>query len=275
MSGTGANSDRRTTGPATSSTAGDAKGASVVVTAINVLRCFSTAEPLLGVTEIALQVGLHKSSASRLLATLEKEGLVDRDPVSRKYRLGLGLLTVAGPLLADLDVRRAALPVLQELSTATQETTALVLWSGSQAVTVEQVPSPQQIKHTNPLGTRYQTIESASVQVFLAHFTRETVTTLLATGRPHSTHTAPVDLDHLWAELEHVAAKGFAVNYAQTSNDEVGVAAPVNDHRGELVAAVLVAAPRYRTTPRQAEAFGEHTVTAAANISRRLGAAST
>lgn len=271
MSGTGANSDRRTTEPATSSTAGDARGASVVVTAINVLRCFSTAEPLLGVTEIALQVGLHKSSASRLLATLEKEGLLDRDPVSRKYRLGLGLLTVAGPLLADLDVRRAALPVLQELATVTQETTALVLWSGSQAVTVEQVPSPQQIKHTNPLGTRYQTIESASVQVFLAHFTRETVTSLLATGRPHSAHTTPVDLEDLWARLEQVSAQGFAVNYAQTSQDEVGVAAPVTDHRGEIVAAVLVAAPRYRTTARQAATLGEHTARSAADISRRLG----
>jgi DNA-binding IclR family transcriptional regulator len=72
-----------------SSTAAEARTASVVSNAIAVLRCFSVREPLLGVTEIAGRVGLHKSTVSRILATLEQENLVERDPQTRRFRLGL------------------------------------------------------------------------------------------------------------------------------------------------------------------------------------------
>lgn len=90
-----------TIGPRTDdgSEAAEPKGASVIVTVIQVLRCFTVDQPLQGVTEIAGRVGLHKSSVSRILATLEKEQVVERDDQSRKYRLGLGLLSIAGPLL--------------------------------------------------------------------------------------------------------------------------------------------------------------------------------
>ena len=92
---------------------GDTKGTSVIVNAIAVLRTFTGDEPLLGVTEIANRVGLHKSTVSRILATFEQEHLVERDPETRRFRLGLGLIAVAGPLLAELEERRVAYPVLR------------------------------------------------------------------------------------------------------------------------------------------------------------------
>ncbi|MEW1955386.1 IclR family transcriptional regulator [Terrabacter sp. NPDC080008] len=248
------------------------KGSSVIVTVIQVLRCFTVDQPLQGVTEIAARVGLHKSSVSRILATLEKEQVVERDPQSRKYRLGLGLLSIAGSLLADLDVRRAALPVLRDLAEQTSETTALVVWSGRDAVTVEQVPSAQQIKHTNPLGTRYDTFESASVQVFLADLPHdEVVARVVAASGSVPLLAMPVDA--YVAELSRALERGYAVNYRLTSDDEVGVASPVRDHRGETVAAVLVAAPAYRVTEPGAAQLGERARAAADEISRRLGGA--
>lgn len=251
------------------------KGASVIVTVIEVLRCFTVDEPLQGVTEIAGKVGLHKSSVSRILATLEKEQVVERDTQSRKYRLGLGLLSVAGPLLADLDVRRAALPVLRDLAARSGETSALVVWSGSEAVTVEQVPSPHQIKHTTPLGTRYQTAESASVQVFLAELPAEEVRTRVLGGRPRLPDTSPIAMEAFVAELQEVVARGYAVNYGLTSADVVGVASPVSDHRGEVVGAVLIAAPSYRVPEEAVGELGQQALGAATEISRRLGSTRT
>jgi IclR family transcriptional regulator, acetate operon repressor len=245
------------------------KANSVIVTVIDVLRCFTLDQPLQGVTEIAVRVGLHKSSVSRILATLEKEQVVERDPQSRKYRLGLGLLSIAGSLLADLDVRRAALPVLRELSETTRETTALVVWSGSQAVTVEQVPSPQQIKHTNPLGTRYSARENASVQVFLAELTPRELARCL--DPVNGWVGGAASLETVRAELAGVLARGYALNYGLTSADEVGVASPVRDHRGGIVGAVLVAAPAYRVTRPAAARLGELALEAAGEVSRRLG----
>ena len=161
---------------------GDIKGASVIVNAIAVLRTFSADEPFLGVTEIANRVGLHKSTVSRILATFEQEELVERDPETRQFRLGLGLIAVAGPLLAELEVRRVAYPVLRELTEQTGETSALMVWNGGQAMCVEQIASQHQIRHTTPLGARYQDAMSASVQVFLSAEPAERVRSLLRSG---------------------------------------------------------------------------------------------
>ena len=134
---------------------GDARGASVIVNAIAVLRSFTADEPMLGVTEIASRVGLHKSTVSRILATFEQEHLVERDPDTRRFRLGMGLIAVAGPLLAELEERRVAYPVLRELTERTGETSALMVWNGTESMCVEQIASRQQVKHTAPLGARY------------------------------------------------------------------------------------------------------------------------
>jgi DNA-binding IclR family transcriptional regulator len=249
----------------------EGRGGSPVSTALAVLRCFSVDEPLLGVTEIAARVGMHKSSASRVLATLESEDLVERDPASRRYRLGLGIIAMAGPLLADLDVRRAAIPVLRGLTERTGETSALLLWSGHEAVAVEQVPSPHQVKHTTPLGTRYATALSSSVQVFLAAMPAESARALVADGTVALSDADDAGLGAYAARLAEAAARGYAVNYGETAPDEVGVSAPVRDHRGEVVAAVLVSAPRFRISEAQLTGLGEECARAAAEVTRRLG----
>ena len=249
----------------------EGRAPSPISNAVAVLRCFSVDEPLLGVTDIAARVGLHKSSASRILATLESEGLVERDEPSRRYRLGLGLIAIAGPLLADLDERRVAYPVLWDLAERTGETTALLLWNGHEAVSVEQIPSRHQVKHTTTLGTRYATALSSSVQVFLATLAPERVRSLLASGTVAYAETDDAGLDAYAARLAEAAERGYAVNYGETSIEEVGVAAPVYDHRGDVAAAVLVSAPRFRVSPEQLTALGEACALAAADVTRRLG----
>jgi IclR family transcriptional regulator, acetate operon repressor len=250
---------------------GDSKGASVIVNAIAVLRTFSADEPLLGVTEIANRVGLHKSTVSRILATFEQEHLVERDAETRRFRLGLGLIAVAGPLLAELDERRVAYPVLRELSEQTGETSALMVWSGDESICVEQIASHHQIKHTTPLGARYNDALSASVQVFLAQLPEERVRSLLSSGAVTYPGLDQSSLDAYLVRLKDDLRRGWAVNYGETSIDEVGLAAPVYDHRGEVVAAVLIPAPRFRVSTERLQALGESCAAAAAKVTARLG----
>lgn len=249
----------------------DSKGASVISNVIDVLRCFTIEEPMQGVTEIAVQVGLHKSTVSRILATLENENIVERDPLSRRFRLGLGIITLAGPLLADLDVRKVAHPVLQDLSRQTGETTALVLWNDTESIAVEQVVSRNHVKHTTPLGTSYGTAFSASVQVFLALEEESRVRQLLRTRTVIHPSLDDGGLDAYLARLEKVRSQGYAVNYGETSPEEVGIAAPVHDHRGDACAAVLISAPRFRVDQEQLEQHVAAAVLAAEDVSRRLG----
>ncbi|WP_427016558.1 IclR family transcriptional regulator [Pseudarthrobacter sp. P1] len=252
----------------------DARGTSVIVNAIAVLRCFSAAEPMLGVTDIASRVGLHKSTVSRILATLEAEELVERDVDSRRFKLGLGLIAVAGPLLAELEERKVAYPVLRQLTERTGETSALMVWHGTESMCVEQIASPKQVKHTAPLGARYHDAMSASVQVFLATEPEERVRALMHSGTITYPGLDETSLEGYLIRLQDAARRGYATNYGESSMDEVGVAAPVYDHRGDVVAAVLIPAPRFRVSPETLQALGEACAGAARLVTARLGGAS-
>ncbi len=249
----------------------DTRGTSVLLNAVAVLRCFSRQEPLLGVTEIADRVGLHKSTVSRILATLEQEEMVERDELSRRYRLGLGIIAVAGPLLADLEERRVAYPLLRQLTKRTSETSALMVWNGRESLCVEQIASPQQIKHTTPLGTRYHDAMSASVQIFLAEEPEDRVRSLLHSDTIRHTGLDNTGIEAYLKRLAAVRTSGIAVNYGESSIDEVGVAAPVRDHRGDVVAAVLIPAPRFRVSDETLKSLSEACARTARLVTTRLG----
>ncbi|WP_308465114.1 IclR family transcriptional regulator [Rathayibacter soli] len=247
------------------------RGTSVLLNAIVVLRSFSMSEPELGVSEIARRVGLHKSTVSRILSTLRAANLVERDAETRRFRLGLGVIALAGPLLADLNVRRISYPLLRDLSERTGETSALMLWNGTETVCVEQVGSRHFVKHTTPLGTRYNEAVSASVQVFLAMEGAERVRTLLGGGFVSHRLLDDADIERYLSTLRQVITTGYAVNYGETSLEEVGVSAPVSDHRGTITAAVLISAPRFRVSEGQLSVLGEACVDTARQITSRLG----
>ena len=255
----------------TDRTADGRAGTSVLLNGLKVLEAFTIEEPLLGVTEIAGRVGMHKSSVSRILALLEQGHYVERDSTSGRFRLGLGVIGLAGPLLADLDVRRAAHPALERLCRSTGETTALAVWNGQGAVVVEQVASTHKVKHTAAIGTRYEAPANASVQVFIAARPAAEARTLfdrltLAVGAPD-----PDAWDSYRVALEDVRANGYAVNDGRTDAEEVGLAAPVHDHRGETVGAVLLSAPRFRVQQQLIEPLARSVADTAREIDERLG----
>lgn len=239
---------------------------------IRVLEAFSVAEPLLGVNEIARRVDLHKSTVSRVLSTLEQVDLVERDEHTGRFGLGLGVIGLAGPLLAHLDVRRVSYSALQQLVGWTEETAALAVWSGHESIVVEQVPSPKQVKHTAPLGTRYAKSKSASVQVFLAGQPESELRRLLRQGLIVDSSSSDEDVSGLVERLADVDRRGFALNDGETNPEELSVAAPVRDHRRGAVAAVLLSVPRFRTTPFLVEDYQQRVRETADLISARLGA---
>src|SRR3712207_1886402 len=204
--------------------------------AIAVLGAFSAAEPLLGVNEIARRGGLHKSTVSRILATLQDAHLVERDAASGRFTLGAGIVALAGPLLANLNVRDVAQPYLQQLARDTAESVSLSIWNHGEAVNVEQVLGPGLIQHIAPVGRRNPAHCTATGKTFLAYAPPDEVRAVLARGFPRFTERTIVDADALLADLELVRARGYAVNDRELADNLIAVAAPVRDHRGRVVA---------------------------------------
>lgn len=241
---------------------------------LDVLRAFDAGHDRLGVVELAERTGLHKSTVSRLLVALEDEGLVERDEQSRKYSLGLGLVLLAGPLLGSLDVGHAARRPLRHLRDVTGESAALVRWTGQEAVVIEQVASRHDIAHVTPIGARYATALSACVQVFLADEPPARVEARIAASAIELPDADDGALDVLHDLLEAGRSSEVFVNDRRTSADVIGLAAPVRDHRGDLVAAALLAAPAHRVGTDGVDLLARATRDAAAATSRALGHAS-
>ncbi|RAN76146.1 ArsR family transcriptional regulator [Bacillus sp. SRB_336] len=246
--------------------------AASLLNGLAVLEAFSIESPVLGVTEIANRVNLHKSTVSRILNGLTETGYIQRDEETGRFRLGLGLIMLSGPLLADLDVRRAALPYLEDLTADTRETAAISVWNGKEAIVVEQVASPHQVKHSAAIGTRYARYESSSVRILLAELPPAEALRLLGNG------TITIEADSrapqpVAAHLEQLRETGYAVNDGYTTDEEYGVSAPVRDYRGIAVGCVTVSAPRSRVYKRQStDELASAVRKAAEQVSERLGA---
>ena len=102
--------------------------------AIAILKSFSQEKPERGVNELSRELGLHKSTVSRLMITLERGGLLSRDPETERYRLGVDLIGMAAQVVNYMDVREVARPFLGQLAGTCQETVNLAVLNAGQVI---------------------------------------------------------------------------------------------------------------------------------------------
>jgi len=225
----------------------------------------------LGVTDLGRRLGVHKATASRLAATLADGGLVERDPVSDRYRLGFGLIRLAGTAMASLDLVRTSRPVLEDLADRTRESVTLGVFSNDEVIYVDQVASPRLIVSGNWIGRRTPLHCSASGKVFLAWLDAAKRDRLLAGPLEEITSQTVTDLASLRRQLEEARVRGYATLQDELEEGLNAVAAPVRQASGEVVAAIAVSGPSFRVRPVDLPRLGRVTVDAALAVSRRLG----
>jgi IclR family transcriptional regulator, acetate operon repressor len=228
-----------------------------------------------GVTDLARRLGLHKSTASRLLATLEKRGLVEQDGESGKYRLGLAVIRLAERAERTLDLRSISMPELERLARATHETAGLGVLDGDQLLTVAQADGPNLIAAGDWTGRATPPHCVASGKVMLAALAEREVLQIVRRGLVAFTERTIVELEPLLEELARVRRRGYATGIGEYELALNAVAAPVYDSRGSVVAAVHVWGPAFRLTPRRIPELAVQVRRAAAEITERLGGAAT
>lgn len=239
--------------------------------AVDMLRCLASDTPLLGVTEIASIVGMHKSSVSRMVATLEDEDLVERDPTSKRIRLGPGLLSLVAPMLASVRVVETALPQLVELAQRCGETISVSVWDGAGAVNLEQVLGGKAVKHYAAPGSRNPAHASASGKLLLAFASADTVERVLRRDLRRFTPRTLCTRSGLLAEIATIRRQGYAVNEGELSLDVGGLAAPVRNDKGSVVAAITATVPMYRFATMKRRQLVELVRDAADRVSARCG----
>lgn len=220
----------------------------------------------MGTTEIANQMSIDKSSASRLLRTLANYGFVEQDAFSSRYALGPQLLTLGQHLLNRITLRDHARPYLYALVDNTGECAHLAIQAQGQALYIDQVESTAALRVESEIGTLSPLHCTALGKVMLAfgnaRFPDE--------FKPF-THRTVTDRSTLEAQLTQTSLRGYAIDDEEYNYGVRCVASPVYDHRGTLVGAIGISGPAGRVSLERIEEFGTVVNETAVALSARLG----
>jgi len=245
---------------------------SSVRNAARVLKEFGRGTREFGVTEIARQLGISKSTAHRLLNTLAEERLLEQNPHTGAYRLGIVIYELGATFTVHAEIHEAAGPVIEHVRNATRETVIIAVLDGTEVVCIERRESPQALRLFGRVGARDDAHVASSGKVLLAYAPETEVNRFLSAGplrraTPH-TITDPVTLR---TQLEQIRQRGWAENINEAEVGVAGVAAPIRNRTGVVVAAVSVLGPVQRLNPAALRRLVRPTVEAGQAISRRLG----
>lgn len=224
------------------------------------------------VTEVAAEISVHKSTASRLLGALEERGLVEQDADRGKYRLGFGILRLAGALSARMDVTRQGRQVCERLAREIGETVNVAVLRAHYAVNVDQAAGAAAISAHNWVGQLTPLHATSSGKVLLAYLDEgRRVELLAAAGLPRFTPATVTSVEELEKHLALTRERGYASTIEEYELGLNALAAPVCSHQGQVVAAISAAGPAYRLTPQRLAELAPIMLTGAAEISHRLG----
>src|SRR5947208_1861096 len=245
-------------------------GLQSVTRALQALELIADAGEL-GVTELGRRLGVHKATASRLVATLAEHRLVERNPMTDKYRLGFGLIHLAGSAMAGMDLSREARPVLEDLAERTQETVNLAVLDGDAVLNVDQITSPLTVASRSWVGRRTPWHCTSNGKALVAWLSEPERERLLGGALERHTERSITDPSRLRAQLADVTTRGYAQTVEELEQGLNAVAAPIRRGDGEVTAAVSVAGPAFRMRPAELPRIARLVVDAAAAISRRMG----
>jgi len=225
-----------------------------------------------GVSEIAEEMGVHKSTASRLLASLLHGGMVQQNSDRGKYQLGFGILRLANAIPGRLSLVQEARPVLDALAEQYKETVNLAVLRSNYAVNVDQAKGPSSLATHDWIGSLTPLHATSSGKVLLAGLTSEQREKVLKeTGLPAQTGNTITSRDQLEKQLLEVAASGYATVYEEFEIGLNAVAVPIRDHAGAVIGSVSVSGPAFRFRPEETPGLIDDLKKAGLELSGRMG----
>jgi len=223
-----------------------------------------------GVTEVARELGVHKSTASRLLAALDRRELVTQDTARGRFRLGVGIVRLAGAAARRLDLVQESRPVCRALAQEVGETVNIAILSGRDALYLDQVAGPAALSPHNWAGQRIPLHATSDGKVLLAYLPPAEIAGHLVPLQRFTDHTITTG-PGLTRALAEVRQHGYATAVEELEAGLTAVAAPVRNAEGCVVASISASGPSFRIPADRIPALAGSVRRAAAEVSRRLG----
>lgn len=223
-----------------------------------------------GVTDIAAELGVHKSTAFRLVAALENRGLVEQNSERGKYCLGVGILRLAGATTARLDLVQESRGIVRQLAARTGETVNLAVLSDGAALYVDQVAGSSALQSHNWVGQRIPLHATSNGKVLLSGLPDAEVQTTAGILRPFTPSTI-TSSKRLLADIAEVRTSGHAVAVDELELGLTAVAAPIRNANGDVRASMSLSGPTFRLNRARLDEVVPLLAAAASQVSQRLG----
>ncbi|WP_371627748.1 IclR family transcriptional regulator [Streptomyces sp. NBC_01116] len=241
-----------------------------VLNALRVLEEVATRQPV-GVADLARAMESPKSTVQRALLTLHTAGWIrPAGGTPTRWMISTKALHVGRRATGELGLRDIAVPVMEELRRATDETVHLAVPEGGNIVLIERLETSKPVRIILPLGQNLPAHASANGKAVLAASSDEAVERHIADGLTRFTETSIVDPGLLRAELTEIRLRGYATNAGEWRTDVSAVAAAVLGDAGLPVASISVNVPTSRMTEDSRAAFGAALREAAKTVSEAL-----
>ncbi|WP_058545179.1 IclR family transcriptional regulator [Pseudomonas fluorescens] len=239
---------------------------------IQVLRAISEGGRNARFADLMAQTGFPKPTLYRIIKALMVEGLVRHDPKSGSYHLGVGFLRLAFQVLEQLDIREVAHEELKRLSHHTSEAVHLAVLDGRDTVYIDIAESSQAIGAVGKLGSTSATYAAASGKVIVAFLPNDALRRLVdgLELSPLTAHTV-TSKNKLLEELAAIRERGYALNEEEETPGIHGVAAPIFNLSGEVIASIGISIPSFRYDAARLQFYVDGAVSAARDISAKLG----
>ncbi len=240
--------------------------------AANILRCFSPAYPELHVREVAAQTGLHKATAHRILMAMQYNEMVEQDPATGRYHLGLQLVRLGEHAVGRLDVSVIARPTLVDLAARTGERAHLAVLDRDQVVILERVDGSNSVSVPSLPGRLFPAHTTSLGKAMLAAMDDAAVRRIMG-DKPLTRLTphTPATVSALIEDLRRARKRGYVTSEEELSIGLSSAGAAILDRSGAPVAAINLSGSSLRIRGAHMASLGEAVKKAAGRISERMG----
>lgn len=234
---------------------------------LTILTLFDIEHPEWGLSDIAQNTGISKTTAYRMLRTLEWKGFVTFNPDTELYHIGPATIPVAYLTLSHMSFSRLTHPVLEKLAAETGETVELVVPGKGGAVVVDHVVTSHPFKPNLPIGRVLRDLANSCTKLLAAYQPQQERERLLHEQRTALTPHTITDPAQLRAELDKIVQSGLSFDMEEQDLGVCAVSVPVFGDDGTVKAAVTVVAPADRFGPENSMRYAEAAKAAASELS--------
>jgi IclR family transcriptional regulator, KDG regulon repressor len=239
--------------------------------ALRILNSFSMDEPEKKITEISSSLGLNKSTVSRTMATLASEGFVFKDPETKKYRLGLSILTLSGVVNSTMDIYRESQPILNKLVETLGETAHISVLDHLDVIYLHKVECNHPVRYLTHVGRRNPPYCTSSGKVLLAFSGEDVINSVIEKGLHRFSKNTITDPERLHDHLREVNKNGYALSVDELLDGATSIAAPIYDYNEKVIAALSIVGPKQRLPSHKIPGIAKKVMSAGLEISRNMG----